>query len=510
MIPVKDTRARWLLALVVASTITAFSPALEAGFVNWDDESNLLLNAHWRGLGWAQWRWAFSTVLNGHYHPLTWLSYGLDFALWGLRPAGYHLTNVLLHALNAALLFAIARRLFLPHRDAALGAAAAALLFALHPLRAESVAWVSERRDVLSGAFYLGTVLLYLQGRLRAALLCFSASLLSKAMGVTLPLALLILDFHPLGRLRAKAERRKALLEKLPFLALAALATALGFIAEIPVGAARSLAETPLLERIAVASYGTVFYILKTAAPTGLSHLYPRPASASLAQWPYCGALAASLGLLALGLWALRRRPALAASLLFYAASLGPVVGLVQFGPHLVADRFSYIPCLGFALLAGGALRGRGRPLRAAAAALAVALGAASYRQSGFWRDSRALWERAAAADPGNWVAWNYLGLLALERGSPAEAAGHFEVALAIKPDYGAAHNNLGNALFALGRVERSLKRYREAARLSPGHEAVHYNIAKALLKLGRRRDAALHLELERRHLGPRTMLPPP
>jgi hypothetical protein len=273
----------------------AFLPVLGNGFIpNWDDRTNFLDNPWYRGLGPAQLRWMFTTFHAGHYIPLTWLSLGLDYLLWGLDPAGYHLTSLLLHAATALAFYFLARRLFrlaLPPATspAALrwGAATAALLFAVHPLRVESVAWATERRDVLSGLFYVLALLAYLKmveaepGRRRglhlASLALFVCALLSKSITVTLPVTLLVLDVYPLRRLGGPAGWRapRPWLEKLPFFALSAAAAAVAFAALLPLGNARSVADMGLGIRTFLSVYGLAFYLFTTVAPLDLSPLYP-------------------------------------------------------------------------------------------------------------------------------------------------------------------------------------------------------------------------------------------
>src|SRR5881296_409007 len=255
----------WLVpALIALVTFAAFLPALQNQFVNWDDHENFLDNPHYRGLGWTHLRWMWTTHL-GHYIPLTWMTLGLDYLLWGMNPVGYHLTSLLLHAANAVVFFFVVRRILtralpsLSERGHALAVSAgfAALVFAIHPLRVESVAWVTERRDVLSGLLYLLTILMYLRAREReergrgwywAAVGLFAGALLSKAMAVSVPVVLLILDVYPLRRLGGfvgwwSEPARRIYIEKIPFVLLAAAASAIAVMAQSSVHAAASLAQ---------------------------------------------------------------------------------------------------------------------------------------------------------------------------------------------------------------------------------------------------------------------------
>src|SRR5437867_2718999 len=288
----------WLVPVLIALiTFAAFLPALQNQFVNWDDKDNFLDNPHYRGLGWTHLRWMWTTHL-GHYIPLTWMTLGLDYLLWGMNPVGYHLTSLLLHAANAVVFFFLVRRLLaraLPSPSErghalAVSAGVAALVFAIHPLRVESVAWVTERRDVLSGLLYLLTILMYLwacereERRRRwywGAVGLFAGALLSKAMAVNLPVVLLILDVYPLRRLGESigwwsAPARRVYVEKIPFVLLAAAASTIAVMAQLSISAAVSLARLSVPGRLAISAYGVSFYLWKLVVPVNLSPLYER------------------------------------------------------------------------------------------------------------------------------------------------------------------------------------------------------------------------------------------
>src|SRR5213083_2416366 len=289
---------RWLVPLlVVLCTLAAFLPTLQNHFVNWDDDKNFLDNHHYRGLTWQQLSWMWTTHL-GHYIPLTWMTLGMDYLLWGMNPVGYHLTSLLLHATSAVVFFFLARRfltLALPRasgRGHALTVSAgfAALVFAIHPLRVESVAWVTERRDVLSGLFYLLTLLLYLRAREREergrawywlSVAAFVCALLSKSMVVNLPVVLLILDVYPLRRLGGAVgwlseSARRVYVEKIPFVLLAAGASAIALMAQLSHDTMVSVVQLSGLGRLAVSMYGLSFYLWKMVVPVNLSPFYER------------------------------------------------------------------------------------------------------------------------------------------------------------------------------------------------------------------------------------------
>src|SRR6059058_4026118 len=302
-------RGFWLVpALIALITFAAFLPALQNQFVNWDDKDNFLDNPHYRGLGWTHLRWMWTTHL-GHYIPLTWMTLGLDYLLWGMNPVRYHLTNLLLHAANAVVFFFVVLRILTRALSSpserghalALSAGFASLVFAIHPLRVESVAWATERRDVLSGLFYLLTILEYLRARepekrgrwwYWLSVVTFVCALLSKSMVVNLPVVLLILEVYPLRRLGGaigwwSAPARRVYVEKIPFVLLAAAASAIAFMAQFSAQTAASLAQLSVLGRLAVSAYGLSFYLGKLVVPVNLSPLYELPPTVNPGALPF-------------------------------------------------------------------------------------------------------------------------------------------------------------------------------------------------------------------------------
>src|SRR5215510_1460736 len=422
----------WIAFLVGLVTFAVFVPALRNEFVNWDDLELLVDNPHYRGLGWEQVRWMFSTFRNGHYQPLSWMTFALDYLIWGMDPFGYHLTNLVLHAANAALFYLLALRLIslaslrpLSANDLGLRIAAvfAALLFSIHPLRVESVAWATDRRDLLSGLFFLITILCYVQamayskdpsGRARwrnFALVAYGLSLLSKASGVTLPVILLILDVYPLRRLSGGPGKwwgssvRAVWWEKVPFFFLAAGAAVIAPLAQSEAGAVAALRVHGVVARLAQSVYGLTFYLWKTVLPWDLSPFYEVPRKLDPFAWPFLlsGAVVVAL---TIGLFVLRKRwPAGWASWVCYVVIVAPVLGFVQSGREMVADRYSYLSCLAWAILLGGGLyylwqRNVGQRLgnrkfsllTAAAAMILMALGVLTWRQVEIWHDTDRLW----------------------------------------------------------------------------------------------------------------------
>lgn len=484
------------LALVLA-VVVVFGHGLYNEFVQWDDPINLIDNKNFRGLGWTQLRWMFSTTLMGHYIPLTWLTFGLDYVVWGMEPAGYHFTNLVLHATNVVLFFLLARSLLpraLPWATALelrAGAALAALFFGIHPLRAESVAWATERRDVLSGLMFLTCVLCYVAStehdgwkrwrRLLAALVFFALALLSKSITMTLPLALLIADIYPLKRLPLaprdwlRPEIRKVLVEKIPFLLVAGAGAAVSYWAVATHSFFTSTLQYPLLSRITMALYSVCFYLGKTVLPVGLSPLYELPAIVDIREGRFGLAAVAAL-LITVSLLGLSKSwPAGCAAYLYYAITIAPVGGLVHAGYQLAHDRYSYLSCLGFALLAGAipALLGRARVRgmldrrlsRAAAVVVVawiVALGALTWEQVRVWRNTESLWMHAAMAEPDCSICENNVAAHLVNQRNPEAAFVHFERTLALRPDRDKAYAGIGLALIQLDRsaeAEAHLKR---------------------------------------------------
>lgn len=511
---------------IALATFLVLAPALWNDFVNWDDPVNFTNNKHYRGLGWPQLRWMWTAVLMGQWIPLTWMTLGLDYVLWGMSPLGYHLTNLVLHAANASLAYLVARELLSragirEARPLVAGAAAAALFFAVHPLRAESVAWVTERRDVLSGFFFLLAALAYLRAcdpRIRSnrwracSIAAYGLAALSKSMVVTLPVLLLVLDVYPLRRLDLAAWRtRRALglvIEKLPYFALALLAGAMQIYAQIANHFLTPLEKLPLLERIPVALYGIWFYVSKTVVPVGLSPLYELPARIDPLAPRFVASALGAVGLTVLFAALRRRWPAGLAAWVAYLVALAPVSGLLHNGHQLAHDRYSYLPCLPWAMLFGGAvallvaggtdyLRPAVARLGIAAAALwLAALAGMTWHQVKVWRDSDTLWRYALEADPDCSICHSNLGASLASRGLYDLAIASFEHSLELRPDRVVTHGNVGAALNNSGRPEEALPHFERVLARHPAHVDTRLNMAVALLRLGRQREAMTHLAI--------------
>src|SRR5437870_11280905 len=497
--PEPVTRAltqRWVYRLVpvliALVTVTAFLPTLHNQFVSWDDDKNFLDNPHYRGLAWTNLHWMWTTHL-GHYIPLTWMTLGLDYLLWGMNPLGYHLTSLLLHAANAVVFFFVARRILtraLPspsERGHALtvSAGVAALLFALHPLRADSVAWATEPRDVLLGLFYLLTILVYLracergeQGRgwYWGAVGLFACALLSKSMAVSLPAVLLILDVYPLRRLGGamgwwSEPARRVYLEKIPFILLGGGASAIAFIALFQIHNTESLADLTVLGRLAISAYGLCFYLWKMILPLSLSPLYEL-GTVNPRATPFVLSYGGVVALTALALACHRRVPGLSAAGLAYAVILLPVLGIFHNGPQIAADRYTYLAGLGWAIFGGASLLSgwRRRPFLSTglAACVLVGLGVLTWNQVQVWRDSERLWTQALTVDPKSSIAHYNWGVVLAQQGKLADAVSHYQRALEIRPDFAEPLNNWGHALARQGRLAEATEHFQRAPRIQP------------------------------------------
>lgn len=492
--------------------------------MSWDDDANFLLNPDYRGLGLAQLKWMWTTFHLGHWMPLSWMTLGLDYLLWGMDPRGYHLTNVVLHAAGAVMLASLAARLArlalgptVDERpaDLALAAGVAALLFAIHPLRVESVAWVTERRDVLSGLLAFVATWCYLSSITDTAhprrwyllsLIAFAAGLLSKATVLTLPALLLLLEVYPLRRLPAEGgwrgpEARRLLLRLLPF-ALLSAASAL-----VSVRALGHVDQLPPLGKVAVSAFSLAFYTLKTFVPAGLSPLYIMPLSVDPFALRYVVSLLASLVITGAALAAWRRWPGLTVAWIAFVVALFPMLGLRQNGFQIAADRYTYhaapvLSVLACALLYLALRRWRGVTIAACAIVL-TALGAATWRQATHWRDSEALWRRALATGHGGWIAHNNFGNAILARGLVREAEIEYRRAIALNPRYAEAHMDLGVALSQQGKDAEAEPSLRRALELRPDYDDAMVNLGLVLSRRGAH-DEAIALYARALTLDPR------
>jgi tetratricopeptide (TPR) repeat protein len=501
--------ARWVCLALIAANLIVYASVWHHGFVNYDDDDYVTANpVVLRGLTWDGVAWAFTTEQAINWHPLTWLSHMLDVQLYGLDAGAHHLTNLLLHILNTLLLFGLLHRM-----TGALGRSAfVAGLFAVHPLHVESVAWLAERKDVLSTLFWMLTLWAYVGyvkrpglRRYCVALLLFTLGLMAKQMLVTLPFVLLLLDFWPLGRLRMGSEPAggwafsrdgwatavRLVREKLPLLALSIASSIVTFVVHRRGGAVIILSAIPLKLRVENALVSYVVYIEKMLWPARLAVLYPY--AQSLPGLWVAGALAVLIGISVAVIWAGPRRPYLAVGWFWYLGTLVPVIGLIQVGNQSMADRYTYIPLIGlFIMVAWGVpdllarwpLRRIALPrftLPAAAMVVILACAIAARSQVEYWEDSTTLWTRALAVTTENDIAQNNLGAALADQGNVDEAIMHYSEALRIKPDYADAHNNLGVALDDQGKVDEAIAHYSVALRIRPHYADAHINLGVSL-----------------------------
>jgi protein O-mannosyl-transferase len=521
--------------LIAIATFLMFAPALRNGFVNWDDDKNILENINFRGLGWTRLQWMFTTFYMGHYQPLSWLTLAIDYSIWGLDPVGYHLTNIILHAANAVLFYFLVVRLLRLAFSArssetvleiCLAAAVAALFFALHPLRVESVAWVTERRDVLSTLFLLATLIFYLRAcrppdqpnRWRwigLALVMYLFSLLAKAAGITFPVVLVLLDTYPLRRIRwlkgndlVKADK-SVWLEKIPFAVLASAAATAAALAQYEGGAMWTMQGSGLLSRFLRSLYGLNFYLWKTLLPLDLAPLYeiPRILDPLAPRFVISFVVITTLSLFFVSMR--NRWPAGLTAWLCYITLVAPVLGLVQSGPQLAADRYSYVPCLGWAVLVGSGMywcrirwheNNRIRTVFSFVSLLIVAsLALVTWNQIKVWRTSEALWRRVLEVDPNSSIAHNNWGNVLFRKGEFKAATDYYRRALEIDPAYAEAHFNLGTAYVNTNQWQAAVEQYAIGLKYDPNNARARHFIGQMYV---RRDDLGKAIEQFRQSLS--------
>jgi len=538
-----------LLALAVA---VVYWPVAGFDFTNYDDNHYVTSNPHvLKGLSWEGVCWAFTQGYSGNWHPLTWLSHMLDCQLFGLKPAGHHMTNLLLHMVNSVLVFLVLRSL----TGALWRSACVAAFFALHPLHVESVAWIAERKDVLSAFF--GLLCLWAYGRYAEvqrltpevpsreavagktpaanckkaqaahftfhvsrltshasffyalALVFLALGLMCKPMLVTWPCLLLLLDFWPLGRTGIMHQGRftfhvsritQLLIEKVPFFALTAASSVVTFLVQRGWGAVAPLDDMPLGLRLANVPVSYLRYLGKLIWPSDLAVIYPYVQS-----WP-AGVVAEAVlvlaGVTALALWQRHRRPSLLVGWAWFLGTLVPVIGLVQVGNQSIADRYTYLPSIGFFVLvvwgAAAVLGGSrvGRRMGATLAAMAVVIFALMARtQVSYWQNTDTLFSHTLAVTKQNAVAQNSLGFYYASRGQPEAAILAFQAALAIQPANPYSWQGLGSALIDQRKYAEAVAACDAALKVNPHMAQAHSTLGLALTKLGQTNDAVRHYE---------------
>jgi tetratricopeptide (TPR) repeat protein len=539
----------YLAASAALAALVAYIPALQNDFVNWDDAPYVYENPHIRSLDSAFFEWAFFDFHSSNWHPLTWISHALDYAFWGLNPLGHHLTSIILHAINTFLVVVLIIRLLeagnnkrketgpadLSHdRRMLIAAGVTGLLFGLHPLHVESVAWIAERKDLLCALFFLLSVITYAtyvggvsdeahraerkeptQRAMRFALCAnrhylltlgfFALALLSKPMAVTLPVVLLILDWHPFDRIRSFKTIRPVLVEKAPFIALSLGSSIVTLLAQKAGGAMASVDFIPLSKRVLVAAASLVEYLWKTVWPFNLVPFYPYPKTVSLLSWEYFIPVILALGITAACLIAAGKRKLWPAAWGYYVVTLLPVIGLVQVGNQSMADRYMYLPSLGPFLVIGlGAAwsaETAGRRYRGAAAvryagivaavAAVVFLSQLTREQTGRWKNSLTLWSYVIEKDPERVpLAYYNRGEFFDSVNRVDEALADYKKAVALDPYDHEAYNNMGILYGKAGQLDKAIELYTAAIKIDPRFAEAYSNRGLGYVLLGRHDEA--------------------
>jgi tetratricopeptide (TPR) repeat protein len=492
--PTKPPSSLWIAIALALVTMAVFCPVTRFQFVNYDDTDFVTANPHVQaGLTVEGFKWAWHSEVARNWHPITMFSHMLDCQLFGLQPWWPHFVNLLLHAANSVLLFVL-----LNHMTKALWrCATVAALFALHPLHVESVAWVAERKDVLSTLFWFLTTLAYVRyveefkvqgskfkGFYALSMALFALGLMSKPMLVTLPFTLLLLDYWPLGRVQPGARAWRLVAEKIPYFLLSAASCVVTYLVQQHGGAMLGLSDFPLGSRVANALISYVRYLKLMFWPHGLAGLYLRSGS-----WPLWEVALAALFLLTVSVLVVtqrRKRPYLAVGWFWYIGTLVPVIGLVQVGMQAIADRYTYVPLTGiFVILIWGgwewANAWQMTKLAPVVTAVVLAMCATlTVHQEFYWKDSEALFKRMIDATPNNYMARYNLGNLYSKENRIPEAISNLTAAIEGEPNYAEAHNNLAGIFLEQKRYDDALSHYRTAARLRTEYLYV-FNLANAL-----------------------------
>ncbi|MEE9532432.1 MAG: tetratricopeptide repeat protein [Syntrophobacteria bacterium] len=509
--------------ILITAVLLVYWQVGDHEFINYDDNAYITDNAQvQKGLTSKGIIWAFTTSHTGNWHPLTWISHMLDCELYGLNPEGHHLTNVLFHMANAILLFVVLRWM----TGAIWRSGLVAALFALHPLHVESVAWVAERKDVLSTFFWMLTMVVYVHyvnrpggKRYLLVLITFALGLMAKPMLVTLPFVLLLLDYWPLNRFKPRAVTGsvedqpfgfrsagddkspilKAVMEKTPLFLMSLFSCVVTVMAQQEAGAISTLEIVPFKLRIANGLVSVVAYMGKMIWPQDLAVFYPHPVS-DLQIWKPVVAGLFLLILSTVALWVTQRCRYVLVGWLWYLGTLVPVIGLVQVGEQAMADRYTYVPLIGlfivvvwgFADLVKG-WRSRRWVVSVSAAVMVLALMAGSWLQVAHWKNSVRLFKHALDATSNNYVAHYTLGNALALQGNLTGSVSHYNKALQIHPNFAEAHNNLGNALALQGKLTGAISHYNKALQINPDHAEAHRNLAVGLDRQGRHQEAIQH-----------------
>ena len=497
----REAKIAAALAVVVLVTATAFLPSLRNDFVNWDDSVYVLRNPLIKNYSFGNLKRMFTSIYFGNYHPLTLLSYSWDYGSSGTRPFQYHATNLLWHLCSSLLVFWLA--LLISGRVPV--AFVTAVLFGLHPLHVESVAWISERKDLLYASFFFASLIAYchylrsgLQGRFYACcLILFLFSLLSKAMAVTLPLVLPLFDY-----LFFRRDAKRCLVEKIPFFALALIFGGIGFFAQHSLGALRQEPFLRLGDKLLVASFAVTFYVFKLLWPVRLSCLYP--------YFPVSGPnmaflVPSALFVLVAGrvLYLLRRfSRKILFSVFFFLLTPLSVLQFVPMGPAVVADRYVYIPSFAFFYMAAEGFfwlmsrktvsrqRAKEAVLVAFLSVLLAALGTLTWKRCGVWKDGQTLWSDVLSSTPDSSTALNNLGVVLADKGEKKKAVALFERAIQVEPRYGKSYNNLGEMYLQERRNEEAVELFQRAIAIDARFAEAYGNLCRFYINAGKYDEA--------------------
>ncbi|HBG26229.1 MAG: hypothetical protein A2Y10_08100 [Planctomycetes bacterium GWF2_41_51] len=461
----KNYKVHLIYISLAVVTFIAFEPILHNSFISFDDDEYIYNNpAVYTGLKFENAIGAFTNVHSNNYHPLTTISHMIDSQIFKLWPGGHHLTNLLLHIANTALLFYILSRITKKVWPAAFAAA----LFALHPMHVESVAWASERKDVLSTLFWLLTILAYsyyiqrhTKGKYAITLAFFVLGLLSKPMLVTLPFVLLLLDYWPFERF-GKIKSSKIIAEKIPFFVLTAVSSIITLAVQRSMGLVKSLSHYPLSWRIENAIFSYVIYIKKMFLPTNLAIFYPHP-KGTVETWQIVGAVFVLLFITVIALLEIRKKPYIAVGWFWFLGTLVPVIGIFQVGLQAYADRYTYIPYIGLFILItlwicdiSTKLPKQKLILSITAGLILFSLGVKTYVQTMYWNNNLLLYSHAINVTKNNWWAYNFLGKALASQGEYAEAVEHFKKSLEIYPDNASVYYELAKTYLEKGDVNEA------------------------------------------------------
>ena len=531
--------SKWFLAGSISLiTFLVYLPTLRNGFV-WDDMPYIVENLHIRSFNATMLKWAFTHFYQSNWHPLTWISHALDHAIWGLDPLGHHLTNIILHSVNTFTATCLAMKLIeaseragiidglpllLNKRELLIAGGVSGILFGLHPLHVESVAWIAERKDLLCALFFLLSISAYAnyirvrEANQQASLSAFShrpylfsfgffiLALLSKPMAVSLPAVLLILDWYPFRRIQSIETLRSALADKLPFIGLSLISSVLTILAQKAGGALVSMDFIPLLPRLLTAAESLVAYLWRMMTPLNLIPYYPYRPNASLVSIEYVGSIVLVLGItIACAITAKRQRLWLSVWS-YYVITLMPTLGLVQVGNQSSADRYTYLPSLGPFLVAGimmawvwkkteGATKRKALPLMAVSFAVFLfVLASMSYltsKQIGIWNNDIVLFSYLIEKEPERLpFAYYNRGTIYHATGQSKKAIEDFDKAISLRPSYHEAYYNRGTAFAMTGQFNKAIQDFNKAISLNPSYPQAYYNRGLAFYNIGESKKA--------------------